>query len=364
MKVLFVGPFPMPLHGFSFMNSCVALEFRKRGFYVFEFDVAPRGALNLSLVYIKYLRVLISCLFLRSKAIVYIGLSGGNRQLFDVIFYAFARIFFLKVVVHHHSFAYINKPNFLSRFVLFFLKGSQHVVLSSNMGLKLKDVYGIERSNIVYISNSFFLPENKRVYINAEDSNPQEILSFDRNSRDESIFVVGFLSNITRAKGIFIFFDLLDRMKAEGVSYHARIAGPIDSDIFEEFNARLNSNGQALYLGAVYGDAKVDFFNSIDYFVFPTIYANEAEPVSIIEALSAGIPVAALGRGCIPDMLNDECGVCVEDVEIFIKSVILEINRFQCSREFFIRKSLAAKKQFNHLRYESMLNFSSLIEKL
>lgn len=354
MKVFFVGPFPMPLHGFSLMNSCVATEFRARGAKVLEFDVTPKGGWNLFFVVLRYLRCLLWESFSRSRSVVYIGLSGGMRQIIDLIFFVVARFFFMKVIFHHHSFAYINRPSILNKIVFLFIGRSSHVVLSLNMGRELSNVYGIHQSLIFDISNSFFIPEIEAPNLSSDGT----VLKM------YSGITLGYISNITRAKGIFIFFDLLERLTAAGLDFSAKIAGPVDPAILDEFKLRLSKIDGAVYLGAVYGYDKANFFASIDYLVFPTIYPNEAEPVSIIESLAYGVPVAALSRGCIPDMLDDCCGIFVKDIDVFLSNLVLEISSVLSSREILEKKSRAARNRFEVLRERAKSNFDALIDKI
>jgi len=60
------------------------------------------------------------------------------------------------------------------------------------------------------------------------------------------------------------------------------------------------------------------FLASLDAFVFPTTYTHEAEPLVVLEALSAGVPIAAFGRGCIGRMVPSSAGLVVEVGDDFI----------------------------------------------
>ena len=56
---------------------------------------------------------------------------------------------------------------------------------------------------------------------------------------------------------------------------------------------RLPRNVEATYHGEVHGDAKQRLLAQADVFVLPTTYINEGQPIAIIEALTAGLPVIA-----------------------------------------------------------------------
>jgi glycosyltransferase involved in cell wall biosynthesis len=57
------------------------------------------------------------------------------------------------------------------------------------------------------------------------------------------------------------------------------------------------------YLGAVPMDERIEFFRRSDIFVLPT-YA-EAMPMSVIEAMAAGLPVISTRVGGIPELIED-----------------------------------------------------------
>lgn len=58
------------------------------------------------------------------------------------------------------------------------------------------------------------------------------------------------------------------------------------------------------FLGAVYGNEKLEVFRSCDFFLLPSY--NEGFPIAIIEAMSAGLPIITTPVGGIPDVIKDE----------------------------------------------------------
>ena len=134
--------------------------------------------------------------------------------------------------------------------------------------LKLSSQYNIDLGCIRVISNSGFIED--------------EYLS-ERPAVEVNLPVtIGFLSNITAEKGIFLFFDALRALREEGLCFRAVIAGPVSPIIADRFSCELDNAPEATYLGGVYGASKALFFQNIDLLLFPTIYQNEAEPVTIM----------------------------------------------------------------------------------
>lgn len=302
-KVLFLGPIPPPVHGFSAINAAMLdLLLEKNPTQIFnrappinKKNNLPKKTIYSFICWIK----LIFCFFIAATQhpkSLYAGFSGGKGQILDLPFFIIARLFKIPIYIHHHSFAYLNQPSRLTAACMSILKHSHHIVLCQEMAHTLASTYKISKFKINVLSNAAFLPEidntrNKR-------KNPAECGEVK----------IGFLSNITEEKGIFDFFSVLRRASEIGIPYQAEIAGPVEPSILKRFQDELSQIPNVKHLGPLYGPDKQHFFQTIDLFLFPTRYANEAEPVTLHEALQAGATVVAIQRGCIGGMLPDHCG--------------------------------------------------------
>jgi glycosyltransferase involved in cell wall biosynthesis len=60
------------------------------------------------------------------------------------------------------------------------------------------------------------------------------------------------------------------------------------------------------YRGPLWNSDKNRFYCDIDIFIFPTLYANEAQPTVIFEAQAAGAFVAAFERGGISAQMSED----------------------------------------------------------
>jgi glycosyltransferase involved in cell wall biosynthesis len=116
-----------------------------------------------------------------------------------------------------------------------------------------------------------------------------------------SVLTIGHLSNLTEVKGVIRFLDLFRAAKIKGIHIRALVAGPIgDSRSRAAIEATLREFPDDFrWLGPVYGPDKDAFYGSIDAFVFPSDYVNEAQPLVLLEALAAGAAVLATDRGCM-----------------------------------------------------------------
>lgn len=301
VRIVFVGPLPPPVHGFS--SACEVMLNRCRLLAATEvFDRAPsqsglRGWLAQSLKP--------ACYFwgsLRTRdTVLYLALSGGMGQLIDGLYVVVARVLRHGIFVHHHSFAYIDRPTWLNRALFGLLGKATHIVLSAGMGRGLQQLYGLDRNCVRVVSNAALFPS-----IAAGEPGANAL---------PGPLMIGFLSNITLEKGIVEFFEVLRLLHARGIAYQARIAGPVSTAIRPAFDRMLSAATHVEYLGAIYGEAKEQFYRRLDVLLFPTRYINEAEPLVIHEALREGVFTIACDRGAIAEILGNGAGLALPESE-------------------------------------------------
>lgn len=299
--VVFLGPLPPPHNGFSASNQRMLDRIRERA-PVVVLDVARRTSGRLAGVQALANRARqlwrMGRLLAKDRPhTLYLGLSGGFGQLLDAPFVALAHRAGMAVYFHHHSFAYINQPTWYTRLIMRCAPRGRHLVLCELMGAELSRIYGLAPANVQVLSNLSLidLPGTAP----AAETPPRASVN------------VGFLSNITAAKGIFTFFETVRLAQEIGIPVCARIAGPVAADIRARFDAELARTPCVRYLGPVHGQQKEDFFRDIDVLLFPTTYHNEAAPLILLEAHSHGVPTIAHDRGCIGSMIDARNGVLV-----------------------------------------------------
>ncbi|MGA2654312.1 MAG: hypothetical protein ABSF28_27660, partial [Terracidiphilus sp.] len=104
-EILVVGPFPPPVHGFAQATMDVAALLQAQGFRVKRIDLKPirdkNSALSSLGIRISQFANLLCAVWRGSR--VYVGLSGGMRQVIDLVFLAIGRLGGARLYVHHHS---------------------------------------------------------------------------------------------------------------------------------------------------------------------------------------------------------------------------------------------------------------------
>ena len=345
--VSFVGPLPPPVNGFSSVCEMM-LERLKKRMPVEVFNRAPNlraRAYGILQQLAKPARFFGLCLG-RREVVLYLALSGGRGQLVDLVYVLISKLFRRPIFVHHHSFVYINSPSWLNRRFFSLVREEAHIVLSPNMGQSLTRAYGLNPGALRVVSNAAFYDTDDAHARAADD--------------DSAPIQLGFLSNITFEKGIVEFFSILENLQRCGVKYRAHIAGPVAPDARQAFDKLLAAAHDVEYVGAVYAAQKERFYRQLDVFVFPTNYANEAEPLVIYEAMRQGVHVIACDRGSIAEMLCNGAGLAFSSEQI-VESATAQIAKFDRDRPALLAAKRRSMLQARRVRCASKLALENLL---
>jgi len=131
-----------------------------------------------------------------------------------------------------------------------------------------------------------------------------------------------FLALCTRDKGVFDAVEAVRQANESG----ARLARPLRFRLLvagtfpatdEEATFRSLLNNRAVvecvsHAGFLSGEAKTAALRDNDVFLFPSHYANEGQPLSLIEAMAFGLPIVSTRWRGIPEMLPDDYAGVVE----------------------------------------------------
>ena len=252
------------------------------------------------------------------------------------------------MIMHHHNFTYLNTRNHYTK-ILIKAAGSSsfHVALSAGMAERLRIMYNAQKTFTV--SNAVFCIRDE----------------IPINKQRKTIRTVGFISNISAQKGIFEFIDLMTSINAERYPLQGQIAGPFqDSCVKHDVYKRLAQMLNVEYVGPKFGSAKNDFFRHIDLLVFPTHYLNEAEPLIVLEAMSHGVPIIAYGRGCIPEIIDADCGIIVDAEKDFVPAALEQIKSWLLNPSAFEAASRAAAHKFFEIYVQNNKRWVELLKNL
>jgi glycosyltransferase involved in cell wall biosynthesis len=126
--------------------------------------------------------------------------------------------------------------------------------------------------------------------------------------RKEGPITIGFLGVWTPEKGLFHVLDLVDRLLESDPALHFVIAGApprgAENAATEIAAAAARRPGRFTVCGWLEGEDKAAFLARLDCLLLPSRLPDEAEPLSMLEALSAGADVLATPLGAIPERIR------------------------------------------------------------
>lgn len=352
--ICIIGPFPPPIHGLALINQMITEQIEQVYDSLIIMDTKSdslkRNPINIikrlfkvSGTIIHYLTLLMT----KKVKTLYISLSGGWGQIYDLIFIFLSTIFKVKVFIHHHSFAYLDKKKLLSNLIINISQNNtKHVVLCDRMGEALKkynnDISILEVSNIAFIEEQ----------------------SLDNNNKQKDDFItIGFLSNISFDKGIFEYVELFKYLTEKVENVNGIIAGPFSDNKSKQYlEQNLKDIKHLIYVGPVTDQSKANFFNKIDFLVFPS--KNEAEPLVILESMSYGIPVIARSIGCINQMFNKKSGIIINHNDDFIVESYNQIKKYNNRPDNLNKLKLQVHNDFIKQRINGIQSLKILINNI
>lgn len=350
-RVFIVGAQPPPVHGMAMVNAAM-LKSIEGHTEVVVVNLAAKSLARSLGSRLARIPGLIAGIKRLTKSMsqdrLYIGLAGGLGQVADVVFVGIARSKGMRCFLHHHSFSYLDRWSLLTQ-LLVLVAGPEaiHVCLSSRMARRLRASYP-QVTKLRTLSNA-------AVVANTLPRNPVA---------KSAVRTVGFLSNISVKKGIVDFLSVARRLHDARHDVRIVIAGPFEDQRIEKLvQAQISSLENAEYVGPKYGKQKDEFFAGIDVLLFPTRYANEAEPLVIYEALMHGTVVIAYDRGCISEMIGD-AGVTVPSTDAFDVEAFENLQHWISSPESFAELSRKTTTRFSVLRQQASESYSALLAEL
>jgi len=222
--------------------------------------------------------------------VVYLSLDA-NKGLYLSLLYCIAAVLKKKeLILHHHTYGHIGGKS-MAMLLINWLAGNNaiHLCICDKMGRDLSQQYpGVKYRTL---NNAFLLRRGK----------------LSEKKYVQSQITIGYLSRITPEKGADLVIDAACQLKKNfDGEVKVVLAGPVpDADYYKRLLRRCEGVVQVVGTGMIKGDEIDRFYESIDYFLFPTRYENETQGIVNIEALSHGVPSVAFARCCIQSDIGD-----------------------------------------------------------
>ena len=331
-KIIAVGPTTQnntAVNGQSMMFQLLVDEVHHRNIKTIIVDIGVSAFSNKNRVsgkfsilkaldYIIILTKLLFILLFNQKQTVYVTTAQSKVGFIrDYYIILFARFFNSKIIAHQFGANYSGFYN------------SQTPFLQKKIKQTLSKVDKLVVEGDYTKAQFSFLPNYESIVYSLPNGLPEKIESSKIEAKTLDVtqpIKMFYLSNLIESKG---FWDVLEAVNLlvneEKINVEVVFAGKfldaVDDQIFpnaEEakkaffsYIEEKNLQKKVLYFEGLYAKAKAEEFKKSHFFLLPSYYINEGQPVSVLEALAYGcVPIVTEYR-LIPSMVNKQNGFFV-----------------------------------------------------
>jgi glycosyltransferase involved in cell wall biosynthesis len=206
-----------------------------------------------------------------------------------------------KTVVTIHDLILLQHPNLLyngimSKFSKVFYK------LAIKQAIKCKKIIAISNETKLQLIENYSLASEKITVI--RDVLDNRFFDVSGVVKNEGVYRVGTISKLLKQKRI----DLLIKafLKADIKNSELVIAGAGNDE--NRLKELAKGDSRIKFLGFISDDEVIEFYKSLDVFVFPTLIEGYGMP--IVEAMACSIPVITLNDALIPQDLKSRTINC------------------------------------------------------
>jgi glycosyltransferase involved in cell wall biosynthesis len=350
IRVLAIGPLPPPYHGVAtFLRDL--LNARSNSVELLHLDSSDRrDATNLGRWDPTNVQLGISNLAelagrcLRSRIdIVYLPISQNVPAfLRDALFILQARMLGQRVVVHLHG-GYFRK-----------LYDEAGAIFQSIARLALNAC-----SAVIVLGEEFrsifsgIVPESK-IHVIENGVRDPGAWELRRNSAEIHVNiqrpVLLYMSTLTRTKGIMELLRAVALLKSTFPDIFLNVAG-IWSDKqlcaeANEFVTLSDLEGNVSFVGNIDGSLKSKYLAGCDVFCLPTYYPYEGQPLVLLEAMAAGMPVLSTRHAVIPSTVEDGRTGILLPPKVTPEAIAQALENMLCDRRNLAAMGVAARQRY------------------
>lgn len=243
------------------------------------------------------------------------------------------------ITAHGMDINNFENSSFFKRLITFSLKNcNKAIVVSSDLAKKISSL-GIDPDKIIVLRNAVdtnrFQPNNIKIIRKKHDIKDNILILF-----------VGYLDTF---KGIFELVDAFYDANKENRKSTLMIIGegPKEDELKKKV-FKLGLEKSVIFTGKISPTDIHKYYQSADIFVLPSY--GEGLPLSVLEAMSCGIPVIASNVGGIPEVVKEgENGFIIpqKNEEILNEKLMVLIKDINLRKKFAENALKTIKQSFN-----------------
>ncbi|UKV15535.1 glycosyltransferase family 4 protein [Thalassospiraceae bacterium SW-3-3] len=296
-RIIAMLQLPPPMHGAAAMNERALAALRKTcdvTLLEMRFTNHPRDIAKLTigkLVKAFYLSLRLLFELWRKPDALYINFAPSGSAFYrDSIYVLMSKQFGIPAILHLHGQGLqAGREN---RFAAWL----QHRVFTGQTAIILGDALRHELSGIgcqsAIIANCL----------------PEEAFQIAQPLSGNTTPRLLYLSNLFRSKGINDVLAACAILRQRNTDFALDIAGA-EGDIsvgeLERLVDTFDLENHCLYHGPVDAGCRTKLLSKANLFLFPTRYPNEAQPLVVLEAMAAGVPVITSSIGTLGDIVRE-----------------------------------------------------------
>jgi glycosyltransferase involved in cell wall biosynthesis len=312
--IVLVGPFPPPYQGVTLMFQTILKSSLNLEFTLLPLNMSYGGlksspggewSFNKMLVNLKRTHELIKILRKQRPQIVYMALPQTRLGLIRSSLWILLAKRFSRCIIHLHGSYFrilYNSIDPLSRILI------RQALSRVDSCIVLSEQFRSMFSGLIPYERIFVVPNGV-----SEQAISHQDFQLAMERRRMSLLgplKVVFLSNLFESKGFSYLLEAAAILAKRGLlnHYYFVLAGLWENKELQcKWQAFVQQNllsDHVYFPGVISGRDKFQLLLDSDVFVLPTTQ-YEGQPLSIIEAMAAGLPIIATDQGCITEMVRD-----------------------------------------------------------
>jgi glycosyltransferase involved in cell wall biosynthesis len=303
--VVIIGPTPPPYHGVAVATATLLDAGLGPGFRVHHLDLSDRRGIQHVdqpdfhdvVLFVGQWRRLLALLARKRPRVVYLSVSQSTVGfLRDSLLIWPAYLAGAKIVLHLHggNFQawYRARGKAVRAYVRLVLNRVTRAIV---LGESLRRTFAglIDPRRIAVVPNGVAWPKERA----SARATPKH--------RRYRVLYLGTVNRLKGALALLAAITLVERIRQDvEFVFAGPWSHPRDREEAESSVARWGIHDAVAFVGPVAGEDKRALFESADLFVFPGIQ-QEGQPLVVIEAMAAGLPVLYTDRGCLRETVAD-----------------------------------------------------------